>query len=133
MPKVIAPHPMPGTITVTKATVYAYHAAKGAALDAKITAHITKWAASVPVGTMATVFETLMEPDACDCPFVFGHHLFACKGMSGLGGTPLEIVIDLLFPPDGSPCGIPGVTGVVPYGPSLEGSLTPVKYVQKIA
>lgn len=121
----------PGGIKVTKATLYAYWAEKGVDLDAKITAHITAWAASVPVGTMVTVHQMLMAP-GCVCPFEFGWHLLKCKGMP-THDMPMEIVMDHLFPPDGSPCAVPGVMGLATQGPLIESGLGLVKYALKTA
>ncbi len=122
----------PGGIKVTKAEVRAYYAEKGVDLDAKITARVTAWAASVPVGTMVTVFEMLTNPDDCRCPFEFDSHLLKCKGMP-THAMPMEIVMDVIFPPDGSPCQVSGVKGRTAYGPLPEHGLGMIKYVQKIA
>lgn len=126
----LAPHHMPGIISVPISAIYACYAEKGIDLDAKITDHITAWAATVPVGTTVTVDEMLINPAGdCGCSFVFGWHSSKCKGSGH--GMPMEIVMALLFPPDGTPCAIPGVKGVATHGPLSKYGLGLIKYIQK--
>lgn len=121
----------PGSITVPKSTVRAYFTDQGVDIDAKIIDHIGRWAASVPVGTTVSVYDMLMSPDgACGCPFVFGWHSSKCTGRDH--GLPIEIVLDHIFPPDGSPCRIPGVVGVPVQGLLPELSLGRPKMIKHI-
>ncbi len=132
MAKIISPHHMPGIVTVPPSVVHAYYAEKGVDLDAKIIAHIEGWAAAVPVGTMVTVDEMMVNPYGdCGCTFVFGFHSSKCKGSGH--GMPLEIVSTHLFPLDGSPCAIKGVVGLKTFGPLAYTSLGTLQYVQKVA
>lgn len=131
MPKTIAPHHMPGIVTVPLSDVYAFYAEGGVDICAKVTDHVKEWAASVPVGTMVTVWQMLAFGQPCNClPEFYAEHMGGgCCGLKSL--APLEIVMDVLFPPDGSPCAIPGVKALTSLGPMPEHGLGLLKYIQK--
>jgi hypothetical protein len=118
---------MPGYIRVSKEAVYALLPG----LDDRIVAHVEAWRDSVKPGTMVTIDEMLMNPDgSCGCPFEFGWHSSKCRGMGH--GMPMEIVMAHVFPPDGSPCAIEGVEGVVTQGPLLEVGLGRAKFIKRV-
>ncbi len=117
--------PMPGHITVTPAMVRATLPG----IDARITAHITAWAAAVPVGTRTTVFRMLVHDVTCACPPDAWVHLKTCRGFAH--GMPLEIVLEHLFPPDDTPCAIAGVTGYRRQGPLEPHALALPAYVER--
>lgn len=62
-------------------------------LDARVVAHLERWRDSVPVGSEFSINHMLNW-------FETGRH-----------GLPLEVVEEVVFPPDGSPCAVPGVVG----------------------
>lgn len=131
MPKIPAPHHMPGIISVSKSAVYAYYAEDGIDIGAVVAAHIKAWADTVPVGTMVNIFQMLTYDVNCACPPAGWVHVDKCPGLKP--PAPMEIIMDVIFPPDGSPCQVPGVKGCTAYGPLLEHSLGMIKYIQKIA
>ncbi|MFE2099554.1 hypothetical protein [Streptomyces sp. NPDC059468] len=124
-------HHAPGYIKTTKEAVRAHYAAKGVDIDAKITAHIKLWADSVPVGTMVSIFKMLTYDVTCNCPPGPWEHQKKCRGFAH--GMPVELVMDIVFPPDGSPCQVPGVTGRATQGPLIEHGLGLIKYIEKTA
>jgi hypothetical protein len=115
---------MPGSIKVTTETVRAHLPG----LDAKIVAHIEEWVASVPVGTTLTISKMLNCNSTCGCP----PHLTHWKCKAPRKGFPMEIVMEHLFPLDGSPCAIDGVKMLTMHGPGVFASLGHPKYIQKV-
>lgn len=81
--------------------------------ESRLRTHIEAWRLSVPVGTLMTVNKMLNCDASCGCPPV--GQLLACKGPRP--GVPLEVVRDLLLPPDDTPCTIPGVRLLTEFGP----------------
>lgn len=110
----MTPATPPGGIRTTKASVYAQRAAQGIDLDKSITAHVEHWRDTVPAGTVVTLDKMLNCTSDCGCPP--DRILTKCKGNSG-HGLAIEIVMDHLFPPDGTDCTIPGVIGRTMHGP----------------
>jgi hypothetical protein len=132
----------PGDITVPKAIVYAYFKEKGIDADAVVKAWIAAWADKVPAGTQMILarMKCTLADGPCGCPP--DAYIYKCKGP--YLGIPVEILIDVLFPPDGSPCSVPGVEGLELPGPEyvLKGdgtggeqeflSKTLVKYIRRV-
>lgn len=120
----------PGYIKLTKESVYTDRAARGIDLDAVIVAKIEEWKASVPSGTMATLDKVFNCSPGCGCPP--DAILYACKGSGH--GLAAEIIMDHVFPPDGSPCAVPGVVGLVMHGPLQNPHLVPAypKFLYKV-
>ncbi|MFE4681619.1 hypothetical protein ACFRNJ_12375 [Streptomyces sp. NPDC056721] len=132
----------PGGIVTTKAAVYAHFAEKGIDADAAVKAWIEAWADKVPAGTQMILarMKCALADGPCGCPP--NAYIYKCKGP--YLGIPVEILIDALFPPDGSPCAVPGVEGLELPGPEyfMKGdgtgveqeflSETLVKYIQKV-
>lgn len=86
----------PGSIHTTKEAVRAHTPG----IDGRITGHLERWRDAVPPGTTVTVGDMVNWFDP-------SRH-----------GMPMELIMEHLFPPDGSPCavaGVRGLDGVMPY------------------
>lgn len=116
---------VPGYITVSKDAVYALRPD----LDDRIVAHIEQWRDSVPTGTAVTIDKMLNCSATCGCPA--DAQSVKCKGSGH--GMAMEIVMDHIFPEDGSPCAIKGVQGVITEGPLWEQALGHLKMIEKIS
>jgi hypothetical protein len=132
----------PGNITLPKSTVYDYFTEKGIDAGDVVKAWIEAWADKVPSGTQMILakMRCTLAGGPCGCP----PHAYIYKCQGPYLGIPVEILIDVLFPPDGSPCAVPGVEGLELPGPEyfMKGdgtgveqeflSKTLVKYIQKV-
>jgi hypothetical protein len=120
---------MPGYIRTTKEAVRAHWAAKGVDIDAKIVDHIERWRDSVDPGTTVSIFKMLVFDVECNCPAAGWVHTKKCRGFAH--GMPIEIVMEHIFPPDGTPCAIKGVEGLTMHGPLIEVGLGLPRFIQK--
>jgi len=115
----------PGLIKFSKETWYKRYPD----LDDRILAHIEAWRDSVEPGTMVTLNKMMNCSSTCGCPA--DGQLLTCQGSGH--GMPIEIVTDIVFPFDGSPCPIAGVEGVSAQGPLLEVSFGMPKFIKRTA
>lgn len=76
------------------------------ALLAKLADHVAAWVASVPPGTISTVDKMLNCSPTCGCP----DDAVRADCTGPRIGVPLEVVRDVLLPPDGTPTALPGIT-----------------------
>jgi hypothetical protein len=99
----------PGYITVSKESVYE----RFPDLDAQIVDHIKQWRDSVEPGTTVTINKVMNCSSTCGCSA--DGQSTKCTGAGH--GMPAEIVLGLVFPPDGGPCSIEGVKGIADTTP----------------
>lgn len=116
----------PGSIRVTREAVYALLPG----IDTKIIKRIQQWRDSVEPGACVTVFQMLTYDVTCNCPSDAWQHTKKCAGFSH--GMPLELVMDHLFPPDGTPCAIEGIALHTMHGPLLEFGLGRARFIEKV-
>lgn len=115
----------PGYIKITKEAVRA----KYPDLDDRIVAHIERWRDSVEPGTSVPIVKMLTFDVGCTCPSATWQHTKKCRGFAH--GMPIEIVMDRIFPPGGTPCAIKGVVGLTMHGPLIEVGLGRPRFIQK--
>lgn len=97
----------PGAITVTPADVVAYFTAKGWDARGRAESYIQAWADKVPSGTQMLLakMKCALADGPCGCP----EDAFVFKCTGPYLEVPVEIILGVLFPEDGSPCPVDGV------------------------
>lgn len=104
----IKPHHQPGIIgMISKETVYGYYTSKGIDPVAKVTAYFQAWLDKVPAGTLMILAKVKCTLADGPCGCAEDSHVLKCKGPDVK--VAIEIVFDVLFPPDGSPCAVKGL------------------------
>jgi hypothetical protein len=98
---------MSGGITVPISTVYASYESQGLDAKAVALAYVQAWADKVPSGTLTLLakMKCAMADGPCGCPK--GAFIYKCTGP--YPQVPIEIILELLFPKDGSSCAVKGV------------------------
>jgi hypothetical protein len=119
-----------GSVTVSKSTVCAYLEAKGIDPVAKATEYIQAWKAKVPLGTQMIMakMKCALADGPCGCPE--DSSLYKCTGP--YLPVPIEILLDVMFPPDGSPCAVEGVECLMLPAPEaivVDGHVHEVEFV----
>ncbi|WP_432158560.1 hypothetical protein [Streptomyces sp. bgisy153] len=102
---------MPGLAVATKQAVYALIPDA----DEQALAWIQAWADKVPSGTQMIFakMKCALADGPCGCPE--DAYVYKCRGP--YPPVPIEIIADLLLPPDGGPCPVAGVEGVMLLAP----------------